>query len=229
MWRSAIVLFALAWTIPAIAQCLPADAPKPPATANSAAPSSPDGSPANSPAIPGGTNIVGVLTSAPDTKHSKTGDAVGVEVTEDAHSDGHLVLKKGSRIAGQITQVSAFSKGVYNAKLEIVFDKIIPKDGPEISTHLAICALAAKPDESTNDIQDGRGLVATNDRVAVAGHMGTPAGGGLDPTSRGLFRLDAMSLLPMARFDPPTSLVRSTSKNVHLDKGTQIVLEVVNP
>jgi hypothetical protein len=51
----------------------------------------------------------------------------------------------------------------------------------------------------------------------------------LRPDATGIFRIDGMSLLPMAKDKPPTSLLHSDSRNIHLEKGTEIVLVAVGP
>lgn len=189
---------------------------------------SPLKSSSDSSSLPKGTGIVGILSTNLDTRHSKVGERVEVEVTQDVKPGGHILLRTGSRVTGQISQAYAFSKGDSNSKLEIVFDNIISKSGEQIPTYLVIYALAAKSDPTTDDLQDPRGLDATSQRAGVAGGLGRPANGLLKPDSKGIIGLDGLMLVPMARDKPPTSLVRSERQDVRLKKGTEIVLVVVN-
>jgi hypothetical protein len=223
----AVVLLALACIVSASGQSSPGSTPD--ATAQSNPPANPPANtPANSAVLPQGTGIVGTLSTVLDTKHSRAGDRVDVEVTQDVKPADRVLLKKGSHIIGQVTQVNAFSKGSDNAALEVVFDKVIPKGGAEFSTQLIVDALAAKREDASNDLQDGRGLAATSTRAGVSGGMlNAPAP--LKPDAKGVFRIDGMSLMPMAKDKPPTSLMHSYSQNIHLDKGTEIVLFVVGP
>lgn len=188
--------------------------------------SPPATAPSDTTSVPVGFGIVGTLSTKLDTKHSKAGDPVEVEVTQDVFEGDHVVLRRGSHVTGHVTDVSAYSKKVTNARLEIVFDKIIPKSGGEISTYLALFALAAKHDEASENIADPRGLNATATTAGVAGGLGEPAGGVLKPDSKGVYKLEGLSLAPMARDNPPTSLVHSDSRDIHLDKGTEVVLVV---
>jgi len=217
----AIVILALAGAVSAAAQSTPGNTSDAPAQMAAPAKASP-----SSASLPNGTGIVGTLSTNLDTKHSRAGDRVEVEVTQDVKPADRVLLRKGSHISGQITQVNAFSKGSDNAALEIVFDNVAPKGGDQISTYLAISALAAKRDDTTNDLQDGRGLNATSTRAGVAGGM-LSAPAPLRPDAEGIFRIDGMSLMPMAKDKPPTSLLHSNSRNIHLEKGTEIVLVVV--
>jgi hypothetical protein len=203
----AALILALVWSVSVQAQSAPAS---------------------NSLSIPNGTGIVGTLTTNLDTKHSRVGDRVDVEVTQDVKPAGQVLLRRGSHITGQVAVAYAFSKGDSNAKLEITFDKIVSKTGEQISTYLAISALAAKADPTKEDMQDGRGLAATSTNAGVNGGLGRPTNM-LKPDTKGIIGLESLRLTPMARTDPPTSLVRSESKDVRLEKGTEIVLIVVGP
>jgi hypothetical protein len=179
--------------------------------------------------LPNGTGIVGALTTNLDTKHSKVGDRVEVEVTQDVKPAGQVLLRRGSHITGQVALAYAFSKGDSTAKLEIVLDKVVAKSGEQIPTYLAIYALAAKNDPTKEDLQDGRGLNATSTRAGINGGLGRPGDGLLKPDTKGVIGLESLRLTPLARDNPPTSLVRSESKDVRLEKGTEIVLVVVGP
>ena len=179
--------------------------------------------------LPNGTGIVGTLTTNLDTKHSKVGDRVEIEVTQDVKPAGQILLRRGSHITGQVALAYAFSKGDSTAKLEIVLDKVVAKSGEQIPTYLALYSLAAKNDPTKEDLQDGRGLAATSTRAGINGGMGRPGNGLLGPDTRGVIGLESLRLTPLARDNPPTSLVRSESKDVRLEKGTEIVLVVVGP
>jgi hypothetical protein len=219
----AAVTLALVWAVSVGAPSTSGNPPNTPLQSNSQSKSSSDSS-----SLPKGTGIIAILSTNLDTKHSKVGDRVEVEVTQDVKPGGPILLRTGSHVTGQVTQAYAFSKGNSNSKLEIVFDKIISKSGEQIPTCLVIYALAAKSDPRTENLQDPRGLDATSQRAGVAGGLGRPAGGLLQPDSKGIIGLDGLTLIPMARDKPPTSLVRSESKDVRLEKGTEIVLVVVN-
>jgi hypothetical protein len=215
----AVVILALAWATSGAAQSShTSDAT---AQSDTAAKAS-----STSATLPNGTGIVGTLSTNLDSKHSRVGDRVEVEVTQDVKPGDRILLRRGSHITGQITQANAFSKGSDNAAIEIVFDHVVPKGGEQISIYFAVYALAAKREDTSNDLQDGRGLNATSTRAGVAGGiLSAPAP--LRPDAKGIFRIDGMSLLPIAKDKPPTSLLHSDSRNIHLEKGTEIVLVVL--
>ena len=218
------VILALAWAVSVGAQSTLSNPPGTPPPSNQ-----PAGNSSDSLNLPKGTGIVGTLSTNLDTKHSKVGDRVEVEVTQNVKPGGHILLRSGSHVTGQITQAYAFSKKEdSNAKLEIVFNNVVSKSGEQIPTYLVIYALAAGSDPTTDDLQDPRGMEATSQRAGAAGGLGRPANGVLQPDSKGIFGLDGLILVPMARDKPPTSLVRSERQDVRLKKGTEIVLVVVS-
>jgi hypothetical protein len=217
---AAAVTLALISAVSAVAQSAPGNSPQSNLPLKNASASL---------SLPNGTGIVGALTTNLDTKYSKVGDRIEVEVTQDVKPAGQVLLRRGSHITGQVTLAYAFSKGDSTAKLEIVLDKVVAKSGEQIPTYLAIYALAAKNDPTKEDLQDGRGLAATSTRAGINGGLGRPGNGLLGPDTKGVIGLESLRLTPLARDNPPTSLVRSESKDVRLEKGTEIVLVVVGP
>src|SRR5580700_12059162 len=182
----AVVILALAWTVSAAARSTPRNTPDAPVQSDTPAKTSP-----TSASLPNGTGIVGALTTNLDTKHSKVGDRVEVEVTQDVKPAGQVLLRRGSHITGQVALAYAFSKGDSTAKLEIVFDKVVTKSGEQIPTYLAIYALAAKNDPTKEDLQDGRGLNATSTRAGINGGLGRPGNGLLGPDTKGVIGLQS--------------------------------------
>ncbi|MGB9419962.1 MAG: hypothetical protein WBR26_25880 [Candidatus Acidiferrum sp.] len=175
-----------------------------------------------------GKGIVGKLTKNVGTKQSKVGDAVEVEVTQDAKVGDQVLVRKGSTVKGTITGVQGFSKGKSGAELDMVFDNVSGKGGEQASTHLIIYALAADVPQQPDDIYNsgGRQRLATSASIS-GGLEGGPHGGGLTPETVGIFGFDSLELHPLARTDPPTSAINSSSGNIVLGKATKIVLVFV--
>lgn len=171
--------------------------------------------------LPNGTAIVARLLTNLDSRHSKTGDAVEAETTQDVKQNGEVLLRKGSRVTGQVTEIVPYSKETRQSKIRIVFDNVATKEGERMPAQLAIYALAGEPKQQT-DIQDPRGMVQTDINASTAGGLGGPQGG-LTPQSRGVIGLQGLSL---ASAGAQGSVVSATSRDVHLAKGTQILLVV---
>jgi hypothetical protein len=227
--------------------------------------------------IPDGTPILATLITTLDAKKNKPGDLVAARTTQDVKQDGQVVLKKGSRLTGQVTQAEPRSSGDLQSSLGIAFDNAVTKNGLQMPLHLSVRALAAEtnqaPASSADDMGTfGSGVAAappgavaanglahgvagsmggvTNTATGVAGNAGQAVngiagattqtagsasgsagsmkgGGQLTSGSSGVFGLQGLSLTSAASNGTQASVVNSTSRNVHLDNGTQMVLQVV--
>ena len=69
------------------------------------------------------------LSSPLDSKKCKPGDAVNGRTTEAVKSQGKMIIPKGSKLLGHVTQTSARAKGEAQSSLGILFDKAILKSG----------------------------------------------------------------------------------------------------
>src|SRR5712692_1039008 len=77
------------------------------------------------------------------TVQAESGDEVTAKTTQDVKSDGKVVLPKGSRIVGKVTQAQARAKGQDESKLGIAFDHAILKDGTQVPVSFAIQAIGS--------------------------------------------------------------------------------------
>src|SRR6202040_2603168 len=86
-----------------------------------------------------GTIINAELNGSLDSKKLKSGDAVNAHTATDLKTnDGRIVLPKGTRITGHVTQASARGAGQPESALGLVFDKAILKSGQEIPLNAAV-------------------------------------------------------------------------------------------
>jgi hypothetical protein len=97
----------------------------------------------NSASISNGSKIDATLATSLDAKRSKPGDEVEARAAEDVKQDGKVVLKKGTRLVGHVTQAQARAKGQTQSQLGIMFDHAILKNGQEVPFNASIQALAA--------------------------------------------------------------------------------------
>jgi hypothetical protein len=219
-----------------------------------------------------GTAMNAALSQPVDAKKNKPGDPVTAKTTEATKSDGKVVIPKGSKLVGHVTECKQRSKEEKESALGIVFDKAILKNGKEIPLNVTVRALAAAQSTAASslgedDMLAGGGAVgsarasgggalgglhstaggaagAVSNTAANAGGVvgGTVnstvnaasaahgAGGGLNAAgqltsnSQGVFGLQGLNLSSAASNSTQGSLITSTSKNVHLDSGTQLLL-----
>ncbi len=219
-----------------------------------------------------GTAMNAALSQPVDAKKNKPGDQVTAKATQATKSEGQVVIPKGSRLVGHVTECKQRSKEEKESALGIVFDKAILKNGEEIPLNVTIRALAAAQTGAASsiggdDLPAGGGAMgsarasgggalggvrstagaatgAVTNTAANAGGVagsavsstvnaagtargavgGLNAAGQLTSSSQGVFGLEGLNLTGAASSSTQGSLITSTSKNVHLDSGTQLLL-----
>jgi hypothetical protein len=236
----------------------------------------------NSANLSSGTAVNAALSQPIDAKKNKPGDAVTARTTEATKSEGKVVIPKGSKLVGHVTETRARTKAESESAVGILFDKAILKDGREVPLNVKLQAVgAAQSAASTSlagdDVSAGGGMAGrTSGHVGAGGALGgvtSTAGAGagtvtntaanaggvtggtassavnstanaagatrtttsgatgglnaagrLTSNSRGVFGLEGMNLSSTVANNTQGSLITSTSRNVRLDGGTQLLL-----
>jgi hypothetical protein len=226
-----------------------------------------------------GTAMQAELTKSIDAKKVKSGDEVTAKLTQDVKSsDGKVVMHKGSKLVGHVTEAQARSKENAESKLGIVFDKAVLKGGQEMAFNGTIQALAppvqgaasVAGDESsslgsglgngtamgggrsggglssplggggavgggalsstTGAVGRTAGSVSGSATGAVNGSVnntvGAAANGTLNTASRGVVGMQGMVLNTAAVGSAQGSVLTSADRNIKLDSGTRMVLQV---
>jgi len=230
----------------------------------------------NSASLASGTAMNAELSQPVDAKKNKPGDPVTAKTTSATKSNGNVVIPKGTKLVGHVSEAKARAKGESESAVGIVFDKAVLKNGQEIPLNVALQAVAAsQAAASTSFAQDdlpagggasgggrasGGGVLggarstagATAGSVAnTAGNVGGVAGGAVNSTanvagtatgatrgavgglnaageltsnSQGVFGLEGLNLNSATASNTQGSLITASSKNVHLDSGTKLLL-----
>lgn len=130
-----------------------------------------------------GTLISAELTSSLDSKKVKTADAVNARAESDLKSaDGRIILPKGTKIIGHVTQASARNAGQPDSSLGLVFDKAVLKSGQEILLNAAgVQAVGAPPSNSfdTNQAAAGEPTGGSSGTPGYGSQTNSRAGGGM--------------------------------------------------
>jgi len=95
-----------------------------------------------------GADIVGELNKSIDSKKVKPGGTVKGTVTQDVLAHGKIIIPRGAKLFGHVTEVNTRSKEYRESRLGIVFDKAVGRDGKDIKFSAAIRALAAGQDRA---------------------------------------------------------------------------------
>jgi hypothetical protein len=147
-------------------------------SSSSSASASKKGASAN---LANGSTINAELTRSLDAKRNKVGDRVMARTTEDVKSGGQVVIPRGSKLIGHVTEAKARAKGESESTLGIVFDRAIPKKGPDVPVHAVVQAVAPSQAQSVAGMDDiGMGAMGEGSGMAMGqAQAGRPAGGGL--------------------------------------------------
>ncbi len=226
-------------------------------------------------ALGSGTNIQAELTKSLDAKKAKAGDEVTAKVTQDVRSNGQVVIHKGSRLIGHVTEAKARSKEDSESRLGLAFDRAVLKNGEQVALGAAVQALAPPASAAASAVNSdslgvGGGMPAgggaarsgegggtlggvaggatstvgstvgaagntagsvTNSTTGsvgstVGGATGTAANGALNSTSHGVVGMQGVNLSSATSGNATASVLSSTTQNVKLDSGTQMLLQV---
>ncbi|HEY6252534.1 MAG TPA: hypothetical protein VI685_21475 [Candidatus Angelobacter sp.] len=89
-----------------------------------------------------GTDLVAELNKSVNSKKAKPGEQVKATLTQDVLAHGKIVIRRGSKLVGHVTEAKPRSKEDQESRLGLVFDKAVLKGGQEIDFSAAVRALA---------------------------------------------------------------------------------------
>jgi hypothetical protein len=192
-----------------------------PSTAQSNAPSNATGRSLN---IPSSLGIEAKLQTDLDASKNKPGDVVQADTVRDLKRGHDVLLKKGSRLIGNIVKVQTASGGA-PSMIVIAFEQVNPAGGQTESLNALIAALAPAPTLQTDSLQDGRGMEQTNINSVVSGDKDLGNGGELMATSVGVHGFRGMSLGSAVVGGKQYSTIQTTNGDVKIKKGAQVVFK----
>ena len=206
--------------------------------------------------LAGGTVFNATLNSSVDSKKAKPGEQITAHTTEPVKStDGRMILPKGTKLIGHVTQASARGNGQEQAMLAIQFDKAVLKDKQEMPLNVVIQAIAAPVQQAPSSAYGGSsggggGAPGTSpsNNPSMSGSRGgrpegTPAGEpypsansngapGGEQNSGGPLPANMRGVYGLdgvkisANANGEGTVLTSSAKNVHLDGGTRLLLAV---
>jgi len=206
--------------------------------------------------IASGTIIQAELSKSLDAKKAKAGDEVQARVSMALLAHGRVLVPADSKIIGHVISAKAHTKESPDSKVELIFDRVLPKHGHEMPLHLAVQAIG-RPLQAALSLSSG-GDGTTDASVPGSPGMMGQAGGGLGGSSRPMGSTTQPPFPPQnpSEISPgsqqqssasplgPTSqgvfgmkgvilsnsaqgtLVSSGTQNVHLDGSSQLILRV---
>jgi hypothetical protein len=138
-----------------------------------------------------GTTLTGVLSDTVDARKCKPGDPVKARTSEDVKAGGVVVIPRGAKLIGHVTEAQPAAKAGEQARLGLVFDRADLKDGRQIPLHTTFYALAA-PEGASSDRDSsldgggfgggfGGGSAAVGNMVSAASSTPSDDAGALGP------------------------------------------------
>jgi hypothetical protein len=125
--------------------------------------------------------VNGELVGKLDSKTAKAGDHVVVKTTEAFRTSEGIVIPKGSRLVGHVTEVQAHGNGYQDSRLGIQFDRAELKSGESFMVQSSIesvappaNAMAAASMDSSEDV----GAMGGGGRTMATGRAGNGLLGG---------------------------------------------------
>jgi hypothetical protein len=131
----------------------------------------------NSASLSNGTALNAALSQPVDARKNKSGDPVTARTTQPVKSADKVVIPRGTKLVGHVTEAKARAKGESESAVGIVFDKAILKNGQEIPLNVTIQALAAAQSAASSSV-GGDDLAAGAGTAGGAMATGRAAGGG---------------------------------------------------
>ena len=128
--------------------------------------------------------VTGQLESKLDTKTAKAGDQVVLKTSEKIKTADGMVIPKGSRLIGHVTEVQAHSKQEAESRLALEFDRLEMRGGQSVAIHSMIesispsasaIAAASMADEESMDAPMPGGAVGAGAVGGGAVYMSSPA------------------------------------------------------
>ncbi len=126
--------------------------------------------------------VNGELVGKLDSKSAKAGDTVVVKTRQTVKTADGIVIPKGSRLLGHVSEVQAHESGNADSKLGIEFDRAELKGGQSIGIHSVIESLAPPASvaaSSAIENDDSLSGPMVGGRASGGAMGGARAGGGL--------------------------------------------------
>jgi hypothetical protein len=89
------------------------------------------------------TSVTAELMKVLDSKHAKVGDEVNAKTTNEAKLPDGTALPRGTKLVGNVVDVTAKSKQEKNARIVISLDRAVLKDGKQVPIRSSVTSVTA--------------------------------------------------------------------------------------
>lgn len=138
-----------------------------------------------------GTRIAAQLESALDARNAKVGDRVVLKTTQAVKQNGQVVIQKGSRLIGHITDVQQNTKSSGESHIALLFDRL-RAGGTEIPINATIVSITQARSrtqtgnggmESDTMAQSSTSARTSTSSSGLLGGVGNTVGGAVNTTT----------------------------------------------
>jgi hypothetical protein len=142
--------------------------------------------------IASGTQITGQLQNSLDVQKAKVGDEVVLKTTSAVKQNGQVVIQKGSRLIGHVTEVQQRAKGQAASKVGVLFDTLA-QDGNQIPISAVITSItqarasSSVGDDISSDVSGSSSTTASTRSSGgggLLGGVGNTVGGIVNSTTQ---------------------------------------------
>ncbi|MER3631792.1 MAG: hypothetical protein C4325_06195 [Blastocatellia bacterium] len=127
--------------------------------------------------IAGGTSLEAMLASTIDVRTAKVGDEVILKATKSIKQDGEVVVQKGARLIGRITEVQQKTKENAVSKLQLVFERI---EGDGLNAPISASIVSIVDTRASGTLGEMANTdVAGTSQTSTSVSRGSSGGGGL--------------------------------------------------
>ena len=133
--------------------------------------------------------VSGELVGKLDSKTAKVGDEVVVRTTANARTAEGMVIAKGSRLVGHVTDVRAHAKGSEDGMLAVQFDRAELRGGQTLAIRTVIESIAPSASAmamASTESDDSVGLAGGGAHSVGSGRVGGGLAGGALSTGSSL-------------------------------------------
>lgn len=204
-----------------------------------------------------GTRVEGQLQSSVDVKKSRVGDQVVLKTTKDIKENGRTLVPKGSKLLGRVTEVTQKSKQNGGSRLGMIFERVEGKNlsAPISASIVSVTNVATNAglnsDMTNADVfgsSSSSTRATTSSGGGLLGGVTTTAGGVLNTTTQTVGGVTNTAVNTVGgtvgtlggtvngiQISSSTSAsaqsgstLSARDKNIRLEKGTMIGLQVNN-
>jgi hypothetical protein len=182
-----------------------------------------------------GHTVAATLDKPLDADKCKAGDEITAHISQSSKGR-NVALPQGTKLVARIVQAKASGQDGVSSQVTINFDRAVTPDGKELPIHASIASVS-------------RAQAATPPSTAMPGDMGIPgdASGGANAAPRGGHggqpAMSGTTSEAVKGSGPQNqhgisgitlqqraggTIISSNSKNVHLDSGTQLLLNLAD-